>query len=298
MTRGQLEAEIAAAHTEGLAMRFGAVLTLLGGRSAWYRSQKSASVAGGASPGRPRGPSPAPIDAWQEHVVLTVAKGCPWYDYKKIALICERLEEPIPQRIVYRVMHAHGLLQQAKQRLEERGQQETAKLYELLPKAPNELWQTDVTYVPIPGYGWWYVMSVIDYYSRYLLALRLVSSYSVAEAVTTVRQAVRQAEAIHGPLTQPVFLVTDNGPSFIAHRFREALASMRLAGTGFCALSHVRIGYRMPTQLGLLERFHGTLKREEVYWNLYADPLDAARRLARFEERYNCASYCPFGLCA
>ena len=43
----------------------------------------------------------------------------------------------------------------------------------------------------------------------------------------------------------------------------------------------------MPTQLGLLERFHGTLKREEVYWNLYADPCDARQKLEIFHERYN-----------
>ena len=107
-----------------------------------------------------------------------------------------------------------------------------------------------------------------------------------------MRQAVQRAEAIHGALTHPVFLVTDNGPSFIAHRFRDALASMRIAGTGFGALSHVRIGYRMPTQPGLLEPFHPGapgLKREEVYWSLYADPFDAGQQLSRFHDRYNVA---------
>jgi len=221
---------------------------------------------------------------------LTVAQACPWYGYKKIALICgDRLDEPIPRRIVYRVMKQHGLLHRVKKRTEQRALQETAKLSQLLPKAPNELWQTDVTYIPIPGYGWWYAISVIDYYSRYLLALRLTHSYSAIEAITTLQQAVDTATDLRGPLLQPVFLVTDNGPSFIAHRFREALAGIRIAATGFGAISHVRIGYRLPTQLGLLERFHGTLKREEVYWNLYADPCNARAKLAVFHERYNLA---------
>jgi len=70
-----------------------------------------------------------------------------------------------------------------------------------------------------------------------------------------------------------------NGPSFIAHRFRDALAGIQIAATGLSAFSQVRIGYRMPTQLGLLERFHGTLKAEEVYWNRYADPVDARQKL-------------------
>ena len=43
---------------------------------------------------------------------------------------------------------------------------------------------------------------------------------------------------------------------------RESAAS--LVPTGVSAFSQVRIGYRMPSQLGLLERFHGTLKQEEV----------------------------------
>lgn len=79
----------------------------------------------------------------------------------------------------------------------------------------------------------------------------------------------------------------DFGPSFIAHRFRDELKRLQIAATGVSAFSQVRIGYRMPTQLGLLERFHGTLKAEEVYWNRYDDPRDARQKLAIFRERYN-----------
>ena len=55
------------------------------------------------------------------------------------------------------------------------------------------------------------------------------------------------------------FLVTDNGPSFIARRFTAFIKDQ---------FSHVRIQYRTPQQLGLLERFHATLKTEEVYWRM------------------------------
>ena len=46
---------------------------------------------------------------------------------------------------------------------------QTRKFFELLPTAPNGLWQMDVTYVHLPQGQWWYIVSVIDYYSRYLL---------------------------------------------------------------------------------------------------------------------------------
>ena len=220
-------------------------------------------------------------------MILTVARAFPWYGYKKIALICHRLEEPIPRRKVYRVMKEAGLLHRLQKRIDERAWQEVARLYQLLPKRPNELWQTDVTYLPIPGYGWWYAVTVIDYYSRYLLALHFTHSYSAMEGSKALRLAVTEAEGLHGPLRHPVFLVTDNGPSFIAQRFRDTLNGLQIAGTGVSVFSQVRIGYRMPTQLGLLERFHGTLKQEEVYWNSYDDPRDARQKLELFHERYN-----------
>ena len=59
----------------------------------------------------------------------------------------------------------------------------------MLPKRPNELWQTDVTYIRIPGYGWWYAITVIDYGSRYLLALHLTSGYSAVEVSHASRLA-------------------------------------------------------------------------------------------------------------
>ncbi len=51
--------------------------------------------------------------------------------------------------------------------------------------------------------------------------------------------------------------------------------------------SHVRIRYRTPTQLGLPERFHQTLKVEEVYWRLYDSPFHARQCLEEFRRRYN-----------
>jgi len=75
------------------------------------------------------------------------------------------------------------------------------------------------------------------------------------------------------------FLVTDNGSSFIAKRFSKALPGQ---------YAHVRIQYRTPTQLGLLERFHRTLKEKEVYWRLYDDPGHARACLAEFWVHSNC----------
>ena len=252
-------------------VRLTEVLKLLGvATSSWYR------VARPTEEHRPRGPAPKPVDATVEAAVRTMAEANPWYGYKRIAVMCRREGQAVTNRDAYRVMKAHGLLQRRRRRPAELYQ--ATKLYELLPTAPNRLWQMDVTYVHIPGYGWWYAVTVIDYYSRYLLAVRLTFSYSAVEVIAALREAREEAERLCGPLEQPPFLVTDNGSSFIARRFGQYVDGR---------FAHVRIRYRTPTQLGLLERFHQTLKDEEVYWRLYDNPRHARVCLAEFRERYN-----------
>ena len=245
-------------------------------RSSWYHQPVPSEQR------RRPGPQPRPVPERIEQAVLAMAKANPWYGYKRIAVMCRREAERHPcrpsvtNRQCYRVMKAHDLLQKPLPREAELYQ--TAKLWQLLPQGPNELWQTDVTYVHIPGFGWWYVITVIDYYSRYLLAAYLTDSYSALAATAALAQAREEAERNHGPLAKPPFIVTDNGPSFTAKRF------VRYTRDRF---SHVRIAYRTPTQLGLLERFHRTLKQEEVYWRLYDSPSEARQCLAEFRRRYN-----------
>ncbi len=222
------------------------------------------------------GPRPKVIPEVIRQYIIKTAQTYPWYGYKRIAVICHRQGKQITNRQCYRVMKDEGLLQRKKPRAAILYQ--AARLWELLPDQPNDLWQMDVTYVHIPGYGWWYVITVIDYYSRYVLAAYLTSSYCAVEAIHALNLARQEAERIHGPLSKTPFLVTDNGSTFIARRFNEYVQS---------AYSHVRIQYRTPTQLGLLERFHRTLKEEEVYWQLYESPSHARESLVTFRDRYN-----------
>ena len=212
-----------------------------------------------------------------EKGVLKMTEDNPWYGYKRIAVMCRRADLAVSNRQVYRVFRDHDLFQR-RQRSPVPELHQTAKLYELLPTGPNDLWQMDVTYIHVPGFGWWYAVTVIDYYSRYLLALRFTPSYSAIEVIAALKTAREEAERIHGPLAKEPFLVTDNGTSFVAKRFVKFVRD---------EYAHVRIQYRTPTQLGLLERFHETLKREEVYWRLYDNPGHARECLAEFRERYN-----------
>jgi len=129
-------------------------------------------------------------------------------------------EISVKNRQAYRIMAEAGLLHKPKCRNAELYQ--AAKLFELLPDAPNDLWQTDVTYIHIPGHGWWYAITVIDYYSRYLLAAYLTSSYSTAEAIRALALARAEAERLCGPLTsQPLETRTSSGRGLTQNSVRK-----------------------------------------------------------------------------
>jgi transposase InsO family protein len=216
------------------------------------------------------------LDPVKAHAVRETAWAYPWWGYRRIAVICRRCGLEVSNRFVYRVFKEAGLLQRRQPRSAELYQ--AARLFELLPEGPNGLWQADVTYVHIPGFGWWYAVTVIDYFSRYLLALHLSPSNDANALTVAIGQALAEAERLHGPLESSPILVHDNGSNFLARRFQDHIAGV---------LTSVRIRYRTPQQLGLLERFHQTLKREEVYWDIYRSPAEARDRLAAFRERYN-----------
>lgn len=228
-----------------------------------------------ASKRRP-GPAPRPLDPELSKVVESFALRYPWWGYKRLAVVMRRAGVGVANRFVYRVLKAAGLLQRPKPRAAELYQ--AAKLFELLPQRVDDLWQADVTYIHIPGFGWWYAVTVIDYFSRYLLAIHLAENNNAAALIVAIDKARAEAERIHGPLAKPPILVTDNGSNFLARKFRAHICGH---------LSQVRTRYRTPEQLGLLERFHQTLKKEEVYWRLYASPVECRDRLEDFRTRYN-----------
>ena len=252
---------------QGCGFRLSGVLQGLGiARSSWYARPKDGV----------RGRKPVPIDETLRAAVKSTAERYPWWGYKRIAVVCRNNGLAVSNRCVYRIMRDAGLLQRKRVRVAEVYQ--AAKLFELLPSRPNEVWQCDVTYVHVPGSGWWYAVTVIDYYSRYLLACHFTPSQRADDLSDALDLACEEAKRCGLVLPSKVHLVTDNGPAFLSRKFHAHIKQQ---------FQHVRIAYRTPTQLGLLERFHQTLKTEEVYWRLYDSVAHARRSLAQFHERYN-----------
>ena len=250
-------------------LRLGSVLCFLGiPTSTWYRSSAFAT----GSRGRPRTPLvPAQVTAVQQ-----LCERYPWWGYKRIAVLARRtLRLSLSDGCTYRIMRELGLLQRRVKT--SAGYRQARYLFDLLPQGPNQVWQMDITYLALPQQGW-YVVTVIDYYSRYLLGCYLTPFQNAAAVVHGLSLAIQEAERIHGSLLGSPTLVTDNGACFLSRKFRTYVQSR---------FHHVRIQYRTPQQLGLLERFHGTLKLEEIYWRYYDNPQEARTGLESFRYRYN-----------
>ena len=251
-------------------LRLTRLLTHLGvSASTWYRRPKEDSEARG----RPR----ESLDPVRVEAVRDLCRRYPFWGYKRIAVVARRDVGPgYSDRLTYRIMRELNLLQKRTPRRAELHQ--TRHLFELLPSRRNELWQMDVTYIHMPQGQWWYAVTVIDYFSRYLLACHLTPFQDAGAVAAALDLARAEAERLCGPLSREPTLVTDNGSCFLARKFQKHIKER---------FFHVRIQYRTPQQLGLLERFHATLKKEEVYWRMYDGPDHARRCLEEFRERYN-----------
>jgi putative transposase len=82
--------------------------------------------------------------------------------------------------------------------------------------APNQLWQTDFTYLKVTGWGWFYLSTVLDDFSRYILAWKLCSTMKAGDVTDTLELAMQasgleQATVVHRPR-----LLSDNGSSYIS----------------------------------------------------------------------------------
>jgi len=85
---------------------------------------------------------------------------------------------------------------------------------------------------------------------------------------------------LSGPLPERITLVSDNGPQFVSRRFRQWLSA---EGNPFV---HVRGRSHHPQTTGMVERYHQSLKYEEIWLNEYSDPLEARRRIGLYRLHY------------
>ena len=147
---------------------------------------------------------------------------------------------------------------------------------------PNEMWQTDFTYFKIIGWGWMYLSTVLDDFSRYIIAWKLCTTMR-AEDVTATLELALQASGCDGVavLHKPK-LLSDNGPSYIAAELAEWIQAN--------GMSHRRSAPLHPQTQGKIERWHQTLKNRILLENYFL-PGDLEHQIEAFIKHYNHQRY-------
>ena len=167
---------------------------------------------------------------------------------------------------VYRVLRAAGRLDRWNPKPSSKGKGFGQ------PPAPHQHWHTDVAHVNVAG-TFYYLTSVLDGYSRFLLHWELRESMTEEDVEIVLQRALEKF-----PDARPR-VISDNGSAFIARDFKIFI---REAG-----MTHVRTSPYYPQSNGKLERFHRTIKNDAIRRFEPSEPEQARKVIAHFVEHYN-----------
>ena len=145
-------------------------------------------------------------------------------------------------------------------------------------KRINEMWQTDFTYFKVIGWGWFYLSTVMDDYSRCILSWKLFTTMNASDVQETLDMAidvtgVDQVKVKHRPR-----LLSDNGPAYVSGQLQDYLNEQ--------GMSHVRGAPYHPQTQGKIERYHRSMKNVVKLDNYYL-PWELEKVISEWVDYYN-----------
>jgi putative transposase len=148
--------------------------------------------------------------------------------------------------------------------------------------APNQLWQTDFTYLKVIGWGWFYLSTVLDDFSRYIVAWKLCTTMKTEDVTATLDLALQASGLDPAKPADRPRLLSDNGSSYIAGDLAKWLDARNI--------KHLRGAPYHPMTQGKIERWHQTLKNRILLENYFL-PGDLEAQIAAFVADYNNRRY-------
>jgi putative transposase len=199
--------------------------------------------------------------------ILEFHAGHPTEGYRRLAfMMLDADVVAVSPSSVYRVLRDAGVIKAHKSKPSKKGtgfQQ---------PLAAHQHWHVDISYLNVAG-TFFYLCSLLDGYSRYIVHWELRESMTEAEVETIIQRA---RERFPGERPR---IISDNGPQFIAKDFKEFIR--------ICEMTHVRTSPYYPQSNGKIERWHKTLKGECIRVKTPLSREDARRLIEEFVAHYN-----------
>jgi len=183
----------------------------------------------------------------------------------------------VSEASVYRVLKAHDLITSPAFIVIK-----AASEFKDKTTAINQLWQTDFTYLKVIGWGWFYLSTILDDYSRYIISWKLCTNMKAEDVTDTLDLALQasgcdQVHVVHKPR-----LLSDNGSSYVSGDLAEWLSDK--------GMKHSRGAPYHPQTQGKIERWHQTLKNRVLLENYFL-PGDLEAQIEAFVDHYNHQRY-------
>ncbi len=214
----------------------------------------------------------------EETWILAGARASPELSCRQLALtITDSKGAYLSESTVYRVLKKAGLIKPA-----EIIGFKAGKEYRHKTKQPNELWASDCCHLKVMDWGWYYLETVMDDFSRFILGWDLKVDMTGRSLEDVMQQAVDFTGMTDVPLENRTVLLSDNGAGYISQQFNEYL---RLVG-----IKHITTSPFHPQTNGKIERYHRTLKGE-INRVPFEMPDELKEAIRAFIEYYNYRRY-------
>jgi len=157
-----------------------------------------------------------------------------------------------------------------------------AKEYRRKTTRPNELWPSDCCHLRVVNWGWYYLETVMDDFSRFIVGWDLKTDMSGGSLEDVVQRAVDFTGMTDVPVEDRTVLLSDNGAGYLSQQFNQYL---HLVG-----IRHITASPFHPQTNGKIERYHRTLKGE-VNQLPHDMPSELKETIRAFIEYYNYHRY-------
>ena len=144
--------------------------------------------------------------------------------------------------------------------------------------AINQMWQTDFTYFKIIGWGWYYLSTILDDYSRYIIAWKLCSTMRASDVTETIELALAASGCDQAIVQHKPRLLSDNGSCYISGELAEWMQKQEM--------EHIRGAPFHPQTQGKSERWHQTMKNRILLEHYYL-PGNLEQQIGAFVDHYN-----------
>jgi putative transposase len=213
----------------------------------------------------------------EERRILAVAREYTELSSRQLsAWIIDNKGFAVSESTVYRLLRREGLVKRQEAQLM------AAKEYHTRTTRPHQMWATDASYFRVVGWGYYYLVTVMDDYSRFILGWKLQKDMSANSLIEVVQGAVDTTGMTDVPVEDRTRLLSDNGAGYVSRAFRDYL---NLVGIG-----HILAAPYHPQTNGKVERYQQSLKRA-VNQLPYELPSHLEKAIADFVDYYNYRRY-------